>query len=225
MRTLYRSDGIHTDFVVADLDPRYHDAIHALGFTAVDEGFARRFPVAGADVEQVYRNFAHHVEELILQKAGERAVPWEHSLQTFLASVAGAPVNWYLAGSAALAVRGLDVIPGDIDLVVDDAGAHSLGELLRNDLIEPVVPIEGWVFRWFGRSFLRACLEWAGGVDSRVDTPEPSDFGPVAASRLETVEWRGHTLRVPPLELQLAVNQRRGRTERADLIRRALGRG
>ncbi|CAA9264871.1 MAG: hypothetical protein AVDCRST_MAG26-2513 [uncultured Chloroflexia bacterium] len=225
MRTLYRSDGIHTDFVVADLDPRFHDAIRGLGFTTEDEGFGRRFPVAGTGVEQIYRNFAHYAEELILQKAGERAVPWEQSLQTFLASVAGASVNWYLAGSAALAVRGLHVIPGDIDLVVDDAGAHSLGELLRNDMIEPVVPMEGWVFRWFGRSFLHACLEWAGGVESRADMPEPSDFGPVAAGRLETVEWRGYALRVPPLELQLAVNLRRGRMERADLIRRALNRG
>ena len=108
---------------------------------------------------------------------------------------------------------------------MDDAGAHSLGELLRNDLIELVVPMERWVFRWFGRSFLRACLEWTGGVESRADMPEPSDFDPVAAGRLETVEWRGYALRVPPLELQLAVNLRRGRTERADLIRRALRRG
>jgi len=46
----------------------------------------------------------------------------------------------------------------------------------------------------------------------------PSDFGPVAASRLETVTWEGWQLRVPPLDLQRAVSERRGLTTRVALI-------
>jgi hypothetical protein len=48
------------------------------------------------------------------------------------------------------------------------------------------------------------------------------DFGPAAASRLETVTWEGHALRVPPLGLQRAVNQRRGRAETVAAIDRVL---
>ena len=47
-----------------------------------------------------------------------------------------------------------------------------------------------------------------------VDDPHPSDFGPAAAERLETVSWRGHDLRVPPLEMQRQVSLRRGLGER-----------
>ena len=62
-------------------------------------------------------------------------------------------ITWWLVGSTALAVRGLDVSPRDVDLVVDEVGAHWLAELLLDDLIAPVTPIQTWSARWFGRAF------------------------------------------------------------------------
>ena len=50
-----------------------------------------------------------------------------------------------------------------------------------------------------------------------------SDFGPTATGRLDTVTWRGHTLRVPPLDLQLQVSERRGMAARVEEIERAMG--
>lgn len=107
-------------------------------------------------------------------------MPWEYALETFLSLVDGRSINWWLAGSAALAVRGLDVIPGDFDLVTDDAGAHQLGEVLLDYLVEPVVPVRNWACNWFGRSFVDASIEWVGGVDERAG----GDFGPAVARRL-----------------------------------------
>lgn len=67
-------------------------------------------------------------------------------------------IQWYLAGSAALAARGLDVAPRDLDLIADDAGAHSLGDLLFDTLIHPVEDARGWISNWFGRAFFhRIC--------------------------------------------------------------------
>lgn len=48
------------------------------------------------------------------------------------------------------------------------------------------------------------------------------DQGPIAASRLEVIRWRGYDIRVPPLELQLEVSRRRGLGERVAIIERAL---
>lgn len=78
---------------------------------------------------------------------------------------------------------------------------------------------QGWICRVFGKTFLCAVINIAGGIDERVDKPVPSDFGPVAASRLETVKWRGYELRVPPLDLQLRQCERRGLTDRTAKIR------
>jgi len=71
---------------------------------------------------------------------------------------------------------------------------------------------------YWGRAFLGARLEWIGAPKPGVDSPSPANFGPVAASRLETVTWEGWQLRVPPLYLQRAVSQRRGLTGRVALI-------
>ncbi len=43
-------------------------------------------------------------------------------------------------------------------------------------------------------------------------------YGPAAYARRETVLWRGHAIPAPPLDLQLAVNRRRGLAERVRLI-------
>ena len=91
-------------------------------------------------------------------------------------------------------------------------------------LIEPVTQVN-WFCRWWGRAFLYARIEWVGGVDERADQPTVSDFGSTAARRLETVSWQGHAIRVPPLDLQREVSQRRGLTNRVAQIERALTKG
>lgn len=190
-----------------------------LAYTALVLTSQRR---GGRASRQNIARFARHAETLFAQRAGIRAAPWEQALEQFLALVEPHDVDWWLAGSAALAVRGLPVTPGDVNLCVDGADARRLGELLLEYLVEPVMPVTGWVCDWWGRAFMGACVEWIGGAHERADTPHVSDFGPIAARRRETVYWRGHALRVPPLEMQLAVNERRGRTERAAIIRAAL---
>ena len=117
----------------------------------------------------------------------------------------------------------MDIEPRDIDLVVADADAASLGMLLLDHLYEPVMPVEGWICNWFGRAFLHARIEWVGGVHETVDQESISDFGPTAAVRLETVVWQDREIRVPPLDLQLEVSRRRGLTERVEMIERWLG--
>jgi hypothetical protein len=113
----------------------------------------------------------------------------------------------------------VSIEPGDIDLVCSADTARSMGTIFADALIEPVVRADsGWISDYWGRAFPAARLEWIGGPKAGVDSPSPVDFGPVAASRLETVTWEGWLLRVPPLDLQRAVSNRRGLTERVALI-------
>lgn len=219
MRTLCQTGGGQTSFIIADLDPAYHQAARDLVYGQVPEGFAKTYPADTPGLGRIYQNFARCAEPMILQAAGAVPVPWQQALLAFLERVAGEPIDWWLAGSAALAVRGAPVAPHDLDLIVDDAGAQRLGALLQDALVEPVIPVQGWVCSWWGRAFLGARFEWVGGVNAAADQPAPSDFGPAAAGRLETVEWRGHRIRVPPLDLQLQVSLRRGLHERAEQIR------
>ena len=96
------------------------------------------------------------------------------------------------------------------------------GDLLADVLIEPVAPSlnepDGWISDWWGRAFCNARIEWVAGVRAHADDPEPSDFGAVAASRLETVSWEQWQIRLRPLSLQRAVSHRRGLSSRVAAI-------
>jgi hypothetical protein len=131
----------------------------------------------------------------------------------------GKPVGWWLTGSAALAVRGAPIEPGDIDLVCGVSDAVALGGVFSDALVEPVAPAASEsISEWWGCAFCGARIEWIGGPKPWVDDPLPADFGPAAAARLETVAFEDWMIRVPPLDLQRAVNQRRGLTERVAMI-------
>jgi hypothetical protein len=224
MKTLCRTEGDKTSFIMADLDARYHEAARALYYQPVAGGFAKTYPADTSHLERIYRHFEGHAQEMVLQMAGEQPAPWDDPLAAYLERIEGQGVDWWLAGSAALAVRGIEVAPHDLDLIVDGATAHRLADLLLDDLVEPLQPSVGWIADWFGRAFLHARLEWVGDVHDDA-AARPGDFGPTAARRLEVVVWRGREIRVPPLDLQLRVSERRGLTERVAAIRRYLGQG
>lgn len=222
MRVSRAAAGEEKLFIISDLDPRYRQAALDLYFTEVDGAFVRRYQAEAPHLEQSYRKFEQVAEAMILQTAGEQSVPWEQALEQLLTHVGSAPLDWFVCGSTALAVRGIPVHPRDIDLAMSSAAARQFGDLLADDLIQPIEDASGWICEVFGRAFTSARIEWVGGVFPAIDQPEPSDFGPIAAAQLETIAWRGHTLHIPPLKLQLDVTLRRGLSERADLIRQAM---
>ncbi len=212
-------------FVLSDVDPAYHQAVRDLGYSEANDVFRRTLPAVTPDLDRVCRNFERYAEAMVLQTARVQPVPWEQALRAFLDLVEPFEINWWLAGSAALAVRGLDIQSRDFDINVDDAGTQMLGIVLQDYLVEPVTNVD-WFCRWWGRAFLQPRFEWVGGVDERADDPLVSDFGPTAASRLEQVTWHGTLLRVSPLRLQLEVSKRRGLADRVAKIERVLeGRG
>ena len=210
MRSACRSDGETTAFVIAALEPAYHDVARALYYLPVEGGFAKHFPADTPHLARIYQQFARHVEDMILQTARVRPAPWDKALDAFLEVIRGEDIRWRLAGSVALAVRGIDVAPRDLDLVVDNAGAQKLGALLLDCLVEPVLRTPGWIANWFGRAFLHARVEWIGVDD------------PYALAGLQVVHWRGVAMQSPPLEMHLEEDRQRGLTERADKIARYL---
>jgi hypothetical protein len=179
----------------------------------------RGYPADTPGLDVCWQNFAGCAGLMLRQAARLEPVPWRETLHELCRRTSGRESSWWLAGSTALAVRGARIEPGDIDLVCSGAGALSLGVIFADALIEPVVcDTSSPLSDYWGRAFLTARLEWLGAAKAGVDSPSPSDFGPVAASRLETVTWEGWPLRVPPLDLQRAVSQRRGLTARVALI-------
>ena len=159
----------------------------------------RGYPADTPGLDICWQNFANCAGLMLRQAARLQPVPWRETLHELCRRTSGRESSWWLAGSTALAVRGARIEPGDIDLVCSGNGALGLGVIFADAIIEPVVrDASSPVSDYWGRAFLGARLEWIGAPKAGVDSPSPSDFGPVAASRLETVTWEGWQLRVPP---------------------------
>ena len=220
MRFAQRTEGAHTtEFLVFDVGTELRTALETLLWEPRDGGWVKSFH--DAVPEQAARAFAnnqHLLEPLLRQYLGMAAVPWEDALEGVCRRLNPSGVDWYLCGSAALAARGVAIMPRDLDLAVADADAVVVGDLLADGIIEPVCPA-GWpISNWWGRAFLDARVEWVGGVTQAADDPQVSDFGPAAAESLQTIRWRDWEIRVPPLHLQRAVSERRGMADRVVLI-------
>jgi hypothetical protein len=206
-----------SEFRIVDAIEELMPAVRRAGFVERDGYWVKTFPADTSHLDRAWANFQHLVVPWLRQAAGLDPAPWQSALAAVCQRLNSADVEWWLTGSAALAVRGIAVQPADLDLVVSDAHARLVGDLLVDGLVEPVAPAN-WFCAWWGRAMLDARVEWVGGVGATADQPEPTDFGLVAAAHLEVVPWHGWQVRVPPLELQRATSVRRGLDDRVRLI-------
>jgi len=218
--TELRMVGDRAQFLVRTDEPGYRRVLAELLFAEEDGAFVRSFSADAPGLHESYVRFKLTLEDVLAQAAGRRLPPWDDALDAVASRLSAQRCGWFLAGSAALAVRGIDIVPRDLDLVVADASRalRALGDIQ----IEPVSlnRAGAWIARWFGRGFLHARVEWIAGVDPAIDVySSPNEFGPKAAARLETVRWNDHDLVLVPLDVQLAVTERRGLAARAEAIR------
>lgn len=224
LQTSVEERGGHARFIVATEDPLAQDRLVHMGYLAIgNERFATRWFPPSANVRRYYDRFAASIEQMVLHSARLVPVPWEEALREVLHRVENTDLQWWIYGSAALALRGLPIEPGDIDIHVSDAA--QTGRIFDDLLVTPVERMNGWVAMYTGRAFCHATIEWLSEPHAKHDTRSaPHEQGPFVADHIETVQWREHVVRVPPLSAQLRVCERRGLTARADLIRSVMRR-
>jgi hypothetical protein len=201
--------------LVRSVDPVLRGALRDLFFGEEAGVHVKEFPPMSV-TDEILERFRRSLPLMLRQTARLEPDPWETALSEVALRLS--ELDWFLAGSAALAVRGAEIAPRDLDLVISDRDARAAAAAFQDALVEPAVETEGWFSRWFGRAWLAARVEWVAGVTPAADDPEPTDFGIVAASTLERVTRNGVSLRVPPLALQRDVSVRRGLAERVALI-------
>jgi hypothetical protein len=206
-----------SEFRIVEVDDELVPAVRKGAFVEGDGYWYRSFPAGTPHLDQAWGNFERLIEPWLRQGVGLDPVPWVQALELVCARLTGDGVDWWLTGSGALSVRGVALVPGDLDLVVSGQDSGRVGELLLDGLVEPVAPA-GWFCDWWGRAVLGARVEWVGGIGPAADQPQVSDFGLVAAANLEVVRWRGWDVRVPPVVMQREVSLRRGLPERVRLI-------
>ena len=130
-----------------------------------------------------------------------------------------AKVAWALTGSASLAIRGLDVVPHDLDIQTDAAGAYIIQRLLAPYMVWPVrYRISSTIRSHFGRAVVAGVfVEIMGAIEKqRQDGTWTSP--PDMAELVEWVDWAGRVWPVLPLAYEASAYRTLGRTETAERL-------
>ncbi|MHB1460197.1 MAG: nucleotidyltransferase domain-containing protein [Armatimonadota bacterium] len=205
-------------FVISDYPLEYEAVFQEAYYELVDGAYVKRFSKDLPNMSKIKRNWEFNAETMFAQMGHFAAVDWEAVLMQLIPIIDGNGIDWWLTGSCASCVHGVPLKPHDIDLMLSSKDIDRVNELFADYLIEPIRSTNGWVVDYFGVLYMGARVDLAFDPVSFVDDPELVDFGPYAMANLQEVCWNGHHVKVPPLELQLQVNKRRGRLDRAEAI-------
>lgn len=219
MRPNFEQCGDQMLFRLDQVDRRYDDVLRQCFWQHDDRGWYRPYPAGARYLDRIMPYFAANAERMFSQLAYFEPIPWQDALLAFADRVSGTEIDWWLTGSCAACIRGVPLDPHDVDIMIDSRCATAVADRFADVLIEPIVDTGGWLTKDFGVLFWHARIDIASDPAAVLDDPEPADCGPYARRHLEEVRWRDRTFRIPPLALQAAVNQRRGRLDRAALIR------
>jgi hypothetical protein len=200
---------------VADADEGQRAALVELGF---GPDLVRPYPPDTRYFDGAVANLGQWVEEMVGQRMTGTAPGWAGALGDLLDRAGRARVPVAVVGSVALAVRGVDVRPGDIDVITTVEGADALGDSYQDVLVVPVADEPGFG-RW-GRAFAGGiCVEWLGTPARAAQGPWPLAAAQWSiASPFEEVCWEKRLLRVPPLAVQRQVEVLRQRPDRVAAI-------
>lgn len=120
-------------------------------------------------------------------------------------------IKWWLAGSAALFARGLDISPHDIDIMTYKTEIEKIRLSVGQYMSEPFHHVSNWVVKGFGVIYNKMRIDYAFEPEDWVDNEGYVDFGPYAENNLETIKWNGYEIKVPPIKLHIRSNETRGR--------------
>jgi hypothetical protein len=221
MRARVHDQGDEVRFVVEDADAATAELLAAQFYAEVDGRFEKRFRHDALLFPHDFRAIAARWVRYLREARDRRVTPAavDEALAWVADRHAGAGIDWWLTGSAALYVRGIDLLPHDIDVMTHLGEAEALASVVAPSIVEPFHHVSDWVVKGFGVIDRGVRIDYAFEPEAWVDGQGIVDFGPYAEQHLEEVSWRGRVLRVPEVETHLRSNEARGRLERVALIR------
>lgn len=200
-------------YVVSDVPEDSRSRLLDDLYWPVENSFLKQYANV-PDMETIADNFEQHGVESLEQLLKIRPAPWEQALSALIEKLAGTGIRWYIHGSAAMAIWGIDVAPRNLDIIFPDLSDFDrIRQLFLDETIYPIERCEGWIMGGLGGLFAHANVS----IAFMNATDVPFNMSP-----LKEVEWMGKKIAISPLEWLKRDNQNYGRTERVELIERFL---
>lgn len=196
-------------YCAEEVDPQYWDYFKSELWWQLGNHFIKTFDNV-EDFSYCAENFARYGETSVKQYLKILPVPWKKALNLLISEMKKIDVDWFIYGSTAMALLGIEVEPKDINISIAN---YSDFDKVRNYFyklaIQPFQRCDNWVASGLGRIFLEANI----GFSFRNEEPRPYDM-----SQLDKVSYHGQEVYVSTLEMLKQDNQCYGRPERAALI-------
>jgi len=152
------------------------------------------------DVERVKENFARLGAAMFSGRPD-----WQTAFRILAGRLWDANIEWYAFGSSCEAVRGINIVPNDIDVIVHTRDFYRVKEVFTDEVVEPFVDNKDtWLVRYFGRLCVAGTI-----VDVVADEKMDNENHPY-----EQVSWAGHAILVEPFHNRLALERQRDRPDR-----------
>jgi|GEM_PF-466090 len=172
-------------------------------------------PATAMRVRFAYNRLRFVVGPLVAQRTGRTAVPFDATMREvvrrIVPSLASAGAPWVVGGSAAAALQGAAVTPGDIDLATTGPGVDLIAEALGEYLIDAVGtdPGEPAPNRRSARAFVGtfadgAVVEWGEFAPEGADGVLEGEWRASVAAMGRSVDWGGSSVPVVPIEFAIA---------------------
>jgi hypothetical protein len=145
------------------------------------------------------------------------------ALRVVLDRLSGSRITWALTGSTRMALAGMALQPGDIDLQSDARGAYAIENFFTDCLVRSVrFTDSGHIRSHLGALEVEGVkVEIIGDVEKRLPdggwTPKPD-----LPALIESLEWEGRRVPVLPLAYEADAYAKLGRAERAEQLRNFL---
>ena len=155
-------------------------------------------------------NFRKNGEIFIKQSLKIIDAPWEKALDLFIDEMKKVDAPWYIHGSVAMALWGIDIKPRNLDIIISN---FSDFDKVRNAFYKlAIIPIErcdNWVMGGGGEIFLEAPIS----IYVNNESDESFDM-----NTLHKINYKGSEIYISTLEMLKQDNQLFGRMDRVALI-------
>jgi hypothetical protein len=162
------------------------------------------------DFEYCAENFTKYGEMAIKQQLKMHPAPWEKALNLLISEMKKLGIDWYVHGSTAMALWGIDVKPKDVNIFIPN---YSDFDKVRSHFykfaIKPFERCDNWVASGLCNIFLEAVIGFAF---------HNKELEPYDMSKLGNIVYNGENIYVSSLETLRQDNEYFNRPERVKLI-------
>lgn len=192
-----------------DVEEKHWEFFKCALFWQIGNNFIKQYDNV-KDFEYCAENFSKIGETAFKQQLKIISTPWEKALDLFIPEINKTGVDWFIHGSAAMALWGIDVAPKDINIIVPN---YSDFDKVRNHFyklaIQPIERCDNWVMSGLGGIFMEANIGFAF---------HNKELEPYDMSQLGKVVHNGNEIYMSSLEMLKQDNLNYNRPERVKLI-------